>query len=124
MDVFSAANVPIKFESQPNFNFNDPKAIKDLNRVVLLGCPPREKTKNKFAQHYQFYQELGIFAKVVTAKSVEGIPMRHKNVDLVIVRERSEGEYSGIEHEVYPGVVESIKKTSKDASLKIADYAF
>lgn len=58
------------------------------------------------------------------AFSIPGIPTRHKNVDIVVIRERMEGEYSGIEHEVYPGVVESIKVTTKDASLKIANYAF
>jgi len=42
----------------------------------------------------------------------------------LIIRENSEGEYSGIEHEVYPGVVESIKIVTREASLKIADYAF
>lgn len=52
------------------------------------------------------------------------IPMRHQGVDLVIIRERTEGEYSGIEHEIYPGVVESIKVTTKEASLRIAEYAF
>jgi len=43
---------------------------------------------------------------------------------MVIIRENTEGEYSGIEHEVYPGVIESIKVTTMEASLRIAEYAF
>jgi len=49
--------------------------------------------------------------------SMKGITCRHSNVNCIIIRENSEGEYSGIEHEVYPGVIESIKRTTKKASL-------
>ncbi|KRX06704.1 hypothetical protein PPERSA_09106 [Pseudocohnilembus persalinus] len=124
LEVFKAANVPVKFQEHKDFDFNNPEHIKELNRVVLLGCPPRQNKINKFAQHYKFYQNLGIFAKIVSAYSLPNIPMRHQGVDCVIIRERSEGEYSGIEHEVYPGVVESIKLTTSSASRKIAEYAF
>ncbi|MFO0131775.1 MAG: isocitrate/isopropylmalate family dehydrogenase [bacterium] len=43
---------------------------------------------------------------------------------MAVFREITEGEYSGIEHEIVPGVIESIKVTTKEASLKIAKYAF
>eukprot|EP01017_Pseudomicrothorax_dubius_P011611 TRINITY_DN1437_c0_g1_i2.p2 TRINITY_DN1437_c0_g1~~TRINITY_DN1437_c0_g1_i2.p2 ORF type:complete len:266 (-),score=83.16 TRINITY_DN1437_c0_g1_i2:1191-1907(-) len=46
------------------------------------------------------------------------------NVDMIIIRENTEGEYSGVEHEVYPGVVESIKVVTKASSLRVAEYAF
>jgi isocitrate/isopropylmalate dehydrogenase len=38
-----------------------------------------------------------------------GLPTRHQDVDIVVIRENTEGEYSGLEHEVVPGVVESLK---------------
>jgi isocitrate dehydrogenase (NAD+) len=38
-----------------------------------------------------------------------GLPTRHENVDIVVIRENTEGEYAGLEHEVVPGVVESLK---------------
>lgn len=41
--------------------------------------------------------------------NLQGLPTRHENVDIVVVRENTEGEYSGLEHEVVPGVVESLK---------------
>ena len=59
---------------------------------------------------------------VVSIPGLEGA--RHKNVNTVIIRENTEGEYSGIEHEVYPGVIESIKVTTMEASLKVANYGF
>ena len=47
--------------------------------------------------------QLDLFANVVTCKSVPGIDTRHKNVDIVVIRENTEGEYSGLEHEGVPG---------------------
>jgi isocitrate dehydrogenase (NAD+) len=48
----------------------------------------------------------------------------YKNIDIVVVRENTEGLYSGIEHEVVPGVVESLKIITEKASTKIAKFAF
>ncbi len=59
---------------------------------------------------------------IVSLPGVQGV--RHTGVNTVIIRENTEGEYSGIEHEVYPGVIESIKVITKEASAKTADYAF
>jgi len=57
-------------------------------------------------------------------KSVEGYETLYKDVDVVTIRENTEGEYSGIEHEIVPGVVQSIKLITEEASLRVADYAF
>lgn len=65
-----------------------------------------------------------MFAYQVHAKSVPGIKTRHNNVDIITIRESYEGEYSAIEHEVYPGVIESIKIITREKSLRIAEYAF
>jgi len=48
----------------------------------------------------------------------------YKDVDIVVIRENTEGEYSGIEHEVVSGVVQSIKIITRNASERIAKYAF
>jgi isocitrate dehydrogenase (NAD+) len=56
--------------------------------------------------------------------NVPGIPSRHAGVDVVIIRENTEGEYSGMEHEVFPGVAESLKVMTRDATRRIANYAF
>ncbi len=65
-----------------------------------------------------------LYANVRPTRSVAGLESRFKNVDLVVVRENTEGEYSGLEHEVAPGVVESIKVITRTASERIARYAF
>jgi isocitrate dehydrogenase (NAD+) len=57
-------------------------------------------------------------------RNLPGIPTRYPGVDLIIVRENTEGEYSGIEHEVVPGVVESLKIITEKASTRIARWAF
>ena len=50
---------------------------------------------------------------------------RHTSpIDIVIIRENLEGEYSGIEHEVYPGVFESLKVTTREKTMRVAKYAF
>ena len=51
-------------------------------------------------------------------------PLSIQNLDIVIIRENTEGEYSGIEHESVPGVVESLKVITREKSLRIAEYAF
>lgn len=69
-------------------------------------------------------QQLDIYASVVLCKSVPGFPTRHRDVDFAIIRENTEGEYSGIEHEVVDGVVQSIKLITHEASNRVARYAF
>jgi isocitrate dehydrogenase (NAD+) len=56
--------------------------------------------------------------------NVPHIPTRYPDVDLIIVRENTEGLYSGLEHEVVPGVVESLKVITDKASTRIARFAF
>jgi len=67
---------------------------------------------------------LSLFANVRPVWSIQGIPSRYTNIDLVIVRENTEDLYSGLEHEVVPGVVESLKVISQTASHRIAKFAF
>ncbi|EJW81277.1 isocitrate dehydrogenase [Wuchereria bancrofti] len=58
-------------------------------------------------------------------KSLNGIRTRHqKNLDFVIIREQTEGEYSSLEHELIPGVVECLKITTEEKSYRIAKFAF
>jgi isocitrate dehydrogenase (NAD+) len=65
-----------------------------------------------------------LFANFRPIKNLPNIKTHYPGVDLVIVRENTEGEYSGIEHEVVPGVVESLKIITEKASTRIARFAF
>ncbi len=69
-------------------------------------------------------QALDLYACVRPVKNIVGVPSRYDNVDLVVVRENTEGLYSGLEHRVAPGIVESLKIVTEKACLRIARYAF
>ena len=69
-------------------------------------------------------QQLDIYASVVLCKSVPGFPTRHNNVDFAIIRENTEGEYSGLEHQSYPGVVENLKVSTRAKAERISRFAF
>ena len=67
---------------------------------------------------------LDLYANLRPVKNLPGVKSRFEGVDLVIVRENTEDLYSGIEHEVVPGVVESLKIITEKASTRIARFAF
>ena len=69
-------------------------------------------------------QTLDLYANLRPVKNVPGVASRYGDVDLVVVRENTESLYSGIEHVVVPGVVESIKVITEKASTRIARFAF
>src|SRR5256884_1038946 len=65
-----------------------------------------------------------LYANFRPISNLPHIPTRYRDVDLIIIRENTEGLYSGIEHEVVPGVVESLKIITEKASTRIARFAF
>jgi isocitrate dehydrogenase (NAD+) len=67
---------------------------------------------------------LDLYANLRPVKNLPGVKSRFDGVDVVIVRENTEDLYSGLEHEVVPGVVESIKIITEKASTRIAKFAF
>jgi len=67
---------------------------------------------------------LDLFANVIRCKSNPVVPTRHSNIDILVIRQNTEGEYSSLEHESVPGVVESLKIITRPKSLKIARFAF
>jgi len=67
---------------------------------------------------------LGLFANLRPVWNIPSVPSRYQGVDLVIVRENTEDLYAGLEHEVVPGVVESLKIITEVASTRIAVFAF
>jgi len=67
---------------------------------------------------------LELFANLRPVWNIPSVPSRYDGVDLVIVRENTEDLYSGLEHEVVPGVVESLKIITRAASTRVAEFAF
>jgi isocitrate dehydrogenase (NAD+) len=65
-----------------------------------------------------------LYANFRPIVNLPGVPTKYPDVDLIVVRENTEGLYSGIEHEVVPGVVESLKIITEKASTRISKFAF
>src|SRR5438128_4589180 len=98
-------------------------AIK-AHKVGLKGPVTTPVGKGFKSVNVQLRQKLNLYAAVRPVMSVPGIKTRFENVDLVIVRENTEGLYSGIENEVTKGVVTSLKVATELACTRIARWAF
>jgi isocitrate dehydrogenase (NAD+) len=98
-------------------------AIK-AHKVALKGPVTTPVGKGFKSVNVQLRQKLNLYAAVRPVRSLPGVKTRFENVDMVIVRENTEGLYSGIENEVVPGVVTSLKVASETACTRIARYAF
>jgi isocitrate dehydrogenase (NAD+) len=94
------------------------------NKVCLKGPVTTPIGKGFRSINVLLRQELELYANLRPARSIPGLDSKFSNVDLVIVRENTEGLYSGIEHQVVPGVVESLKIISEKASTRVSRFAF
>ncbi|KAF4096813.1 isocitrate dehydrogenase [NAD] subunit gamma, mitochondrial-like [Onychostoma macrolepis] len=132
-ELFRFCCVPVDFEivrvdssasSEDDIN-NAVTAIK-RNGVALKGnmetnhnLPPSHKSRNNLLR-----TSLDLYANIMHCQSLPGVPTRHKDIDVIIIRENTEGEYSSLEHENVSGVVECLKIITRVKSLRIAEYAF
>jgi isocitrate dehydrogenase (NAD+) len=94
------------------------------NKVALKGPVTTPIGEGFTSVNVGLRKALGLYANLRPVKNIAGVPSRFENVDLIIVRENTEDLYSGIEHEVVPGVVESLKVITEKASTNIARFAF
>ncbi|KAF7696044.1 hypothetical protein HF521_006138 [Silurus meridionalis] len=121
---FEVVNVDSTATSEDDIN-NAVTAIR-RNGVALKGnietnhkLPPSHKSRNNLLR-----TSLDLYANVMHCQTLPGVQTRHKDVDIIIIRENTEGEYSSLEHENVPGVVECLKIITRINSLRIAEYAF
>ena len=96
----------------------------DRHRIAFNGPITTPVGKGHTSANVALRKRFHLFANVRPAKNLEGIRSRYSGIDLVVIRENTEDLYSGIEHEVVPGVVESIKVITADASERVARFAF
>ncbi|XP_062314585.1 isocitrate dehydrogenase [NAD] subunit gamma, mitochondrial [Osmerus eperlanus] len=132
-ELFRFSCVPVDFEV---VNVNSSLTTEDdidnaitairRNGVALKGnietnhtMPPAHKSRNNLLR-----TSLDLYANVMHCQSLPGVQTRHKNIDIMIIRENTEGEYSSLEHESVSGVVECLKIITRNNSLRIAEYAF
>ena len=96
----------------------------ERTRVALKG-PVTTPIGGGFASiNVELRKMFELYANFRPIRNLPHIPTRYPDVDLIIIRENTEGLYSGIEHEVVPGVVESLKIITEKASTRIARFAF
>lgn len=96
----------------------------EKNKVALKGPITTPVGKGFRSVNVELRQKFNLYANVRPVKSYEGIDSLYKNLDMVIVRENTEDLYRGIEHMVNKDAAESIKVITREASERIADFAF
>jgi isocitrate dehydrogenase (NAD+) len=94
------------------------------NRVALKGPMATAIAGGARSVNVALRKSLDLYANLRPVKNLPGVKSHFDNVDVVIVRENTEDLYSGLEHEVIPGVVESLKIITEKASTRIAKFAF
>jgi isocitrate dehydrogenase (NAD+) len=94
------------------------------NKVALKGPTGTPVGTGHRSVNVELRKTLDLYANLRPVKTLPGVKSRYAGVDLVVVRENTEDLYSGLEHVVVPGVVESIKIITERASTRIALYAF
>jgi isocitrate dehydrogenase (NAD+) len=94
------------------------------NKLALKGPTGTPVGTGHRSVNVELRKTLDLYANVRPVRTLPGVKSRYDGVDLVIFRENTEDLYSGLEHVVVPGVVESIKIITEKASTRIARYAF
>jgi isocitrate dehydrogenase (NAD+) len=94
------------------------------NKVALKGPTETPVGTGHRSVNVELRKQLDLYANLRPVKTLPGVKSRYDGVDLIVVRENTEDLYSGLEHVVVPGVVESIKIITEKASTRIARYAF
>ncbi|KAF1350191.1 isocitrate dehydrogenase [NAD] subunit 2, mitochondrial [Delphinella strobiligena] len=132
-DIFSAANAPIKWEPvdvtpqlKDGRTVIPDSAIESIqkNYVALKGPLATPIGKGHVSLNLTLRRTFNLFANLRPCKSIAGYKTPYDNVNTVLIRENTEGEYSGIEHVVVDGVVQSIKLITKEASERVLRFAF
>ncbi len=132
--IFTAAALPIEWDRHDagvtafkRFNQSLPPELLDSvkrNKVALKGPVTTPIAEGFTSVNVGLRKALDLYANLRPVRNLESVASRFQNVDLIIVRENTEDLYSGLEHEVVPGVVESLKIITERASTRIAEFAF
>src|SRR6185436_946088 len=94
------------------------------NKVALKGPVTTPVGGGFTSVNVGLRKALNLYVNLRPVWNIPSVPSRYSGVDLVIVRENTEDLYSGLEHEVVPGVVESLKIITAEASTRVARFAF
>ncbi|HEX4588704.1 MAG TPA: isocitrate/isopropylmalate dehydrogenase family protein [Gemmataceae bacterium] len=133
-EVVAATGVPLDWVIAPAGldaagEFGDPLPESTLDlirkyRVALKGPCTTPVGKGYRSINVRLRKGLDLYASVRPVRTLPGVKSPYENVDLVVVRENTEGLYSGQEHVVIPGVVESLRVVTRKAAERIVRFAF
>jgi len=132
--VLTATGIPFEWETQQagasaigeHGTALPEKVLESIrkNKLALKGPTETPVGTGHRSVHVELRIQLDLYANLRPVKSLPGVKSRYEDVDLVVVRENTEDLYSGLEHVVVPGVVESLKIITEKASTRIARFAF
>jgi isocitrate dehydrogenase (NAD+) len=132
--IFAVAGVPAEWDridagvtAFKRFNTSLPAELLDSirrNKVALKGPVTTPIGEGFTSVNVGLRKALDLYANLRPVKNLPGVDSRFSGVDLIVVRENTEDLYSGLEHVVVPGVVESLKIITAKASTRIAEFAF
>ena len=94
------------------------------NKVALKGPVTTPVGEGFTSVNVGLRKALDLFVNLRPVWNIPAVPSRYEGVDIVIVRENTEDLYAGLEHEVVPGVVESLKIITEEASTRVAKFSF
>jgi isocitrate dehydrogenase (NAD+) len=94
------------------------------NKVALKGPLTTEVGKGFKSVNVQLRKALNLYANLRPVKTLPGSGAKYEGVDIVVVRENTESLYAGIENEIAPGVIQASKIITREASTRIAKFAF
>jgi isocitrate dehydrogenase (NAD+) len=134
VNIIEAAGVKVEWETHyagaqalAKFGETLPQELLDSikrNKVALKGPITTPVGKGFTSVNVGLRKTLDLYANLRPVRALPNVPSRYPELDLVVVRENTEDLYSGIEHVVVPGVVESIKIITERASTRVARFAF
>ena len=132
--IFRVAGVDIEWERHDagvnavkRFNQSLPAALLESikrNKVALKGPVTTPIAEGFTSVNVGLRKALDLYANLRPVRNLPGVASRFSGVDLIIVRENTEDLYAGLEHEIVPGVVESLKIITEKASTRISRFAF
>jgi isocitrate dehydrogenase (NAD+) len=135
VELFGAAKIPVNWEFYNITRANKNQLLSEellqsvkKNKVILagplltpIGIATHQSVDKILAHQFDLYSYV---THIKSPPVPEHVPITYRDIDFVVVRENTEAEYSGLEHEVTPGVVESLKVVTRRSCERIARYAF
>ena len=128
--IFKHLHIPVDFEELQlsGYGTEGPRQLQSAiasirrNQVCLKGIIYTTRS-GPSSYNLALRKEMDVYANVIPVRSIQGVSI-FKDIDFYIIRENTEGEYSGLEHQPVPGVIESLKVATKEKCERIVRFAF